>query len=171
MVVFMLFGFVVSKCIGDAEKKSFYTIWVLLKPEKRTFIVWLKNLFVQEMSVHQKNKIMLECVNSTMEINKKQWYFHLGLLLIGINGPFRIMYMEAGKAFEVQLLKLQSNHYVRQHLQRMLVLSCMSIHFRKETLLEICYWCCILDHYFGRVRYLLEESFCIILLGNILKNP
>jgi hypothetical protein len=82
-------------------------------------------------------------------INKKQWYFHLGLLLIGIDGPFRIMYMEAGKAFEeFQLLKLQSNHYVRQHLQRMLIIILYVHTLWKETLLEICYWCCILDHYF-----------------------
>jgi hypothetical protein len=38
MVVFMLFGFVISKCIGDCrDQKSFYTIWVFyyMKPEKR----------------------------------------------------------------------------------------------------------------------------------------
>jgi hypothetical protein len=36
-----------------------------------------------------------------MEINKKQWYFHPGLLLVMVlMDLFRIMYMEAGKAWE-----------------------------------------------------------------------
>jgi hypothetical protein len=37
---FMLFGFVVSKCIGDWSKKSFYTrlVFYYMKPEKELLL-------------------------------------------------------------------------------------------------------------------------------------
>jgi hypothetical protein len=51
-----------------------------------------------------------------MDINKKQWYFHWALTRI-IDGPFRIMYMEAARLLRnFQLLKLQSNHYVHNNI-------------------------------------------------------
>jgi hypothetical protein len=54
---FMLFGFVISKCIEMQGQKIIYTILVFyyMKPEKRTFIVWLKKPVRTEKGVHQKN--------------------------------------------------------------------------------------------------------------------
>jgi hypothetical protein len=53
----------------------------------------------------------------------------------------------------------------------LLIIICMSVHFRKETLLRFAIGV-LFDHYFGRVRYLLEEVILYHFENTIiLKNP